>query len=158
MFVSKMLKEHFLDYESHTVTQPPLQQKLEILDRHLGKISTKAKSGSSSQRMQNVPEKRRSPPQQQARPLSAAKPQPTAAHHHANISHNAKQLERTPTQSQGKPPSRSDKAYISQTSRGVSKQIAQALETDNLGKMDAVDILSVLKRIENLEKMAQSKA
>lgn len=29
---------------------------------------------------------------------------------------------------------------------------------DNLGKMDAVDILSVLKRIENLEKMAQAKA
>ena len=35
MLVSKMLKEHFMDYESHTVTQPPLQQKLEILDRHL---------------------------------------------------------------------------------------------------------------------------
>ena len=30
-----------------------------------------------------------------------------------------------------------------------------ALESENLGKMDAVDILSVLKRIENLEKMAQ---
>ena len=25
MLVSKMLKEHFMDYESHTVTQPPLQ-------------------------------------------------------------------------------------------------------------------------------------
>ena len=24
MLVSKMLKEHFMDYESHTVTQPPL--------------------------------------------------------------------------------------------------------------------------------------
>ena len=35
--------------------------------------------------------------------------------------------------------------------------MAQALEIDNLGKMDAVDILSVLKRIENLEKMACSK-
>ena len=30
-----------------------------------------------------------------------------------------------------------------------------ALESDNLGKMDAVDILSVLRRIETLEKMAQ---
>ena len=43
MFVSKMLKEHFFDYESHSVTQPPLEQKLQILDRHLGKVSTKAK-------------------------------------------------------------------------------------------------------------------
>ena len=60
-----------------------------------------------------------------------------------------------PTTSSKKP---SDAGYISQTSRGVSKQIAQALEIDNLGKMDAVDILSVLKRIENLEKMAQKKA
>lgn len=25
IFVSKMLKEHFMDYESHTVTQPPLE-------------------------------------------------------------------------------------------------------------------------------------
>ena len=25
MFVSKMLKEHFFDYESHSVTQPPLE-------------------------------------------------------------------------------------------------------------------------------------
>ena len=41
------------------------------------------------------------------------------------------------------------------TTRGVTKQIAQALDADSLSKMDAVDILSVLKRIENLEKMAQ---
>ena len=47
MFVSKMLKEHFMDYESHSVTQPPLQQKLEILDRHLGKVSSKVKTGGS---------------------------------------------------------------------------------------------------------------
>ena len=39
----------------------------------------------------------------------------------------------------------------------MSKQIAAALELDNLQKVDAVDILSVLKRIENLEKLAQSK-
>ena len=44
IFVSKMLKEHFMDYESHTVTQPPLNKKLEILDRHLSKVNTKAKT------------------------------------------------------------------------------------------------------------------
>lgn len=43
IFVSKMIKDHFMDYESHTVTQPPIKQKLEILDRHLekNKIATK---------------------------------------------------------------------------------------------------------------------
>ena len=45
IFVSKMLKEHFLDYESHSVTQPALQQKLDILDRHLAKVPPKAKCG-----------------------------------------------------------------------------------------------------------------
>ena len=29
-----MLKEHFMDYESHTVTQPALEKKLEILDKN----------------------------------------------------------------------------------------------------------------------------
>ena len=32
------------------------------------------------------------------------------------------------------------------------------MDIDNLGKMDAVDILSVLKRIENLEKLATTKS
>jgi len=35
VFVSKMLKEHFMDYESHSIAQPALEQKLEILDQHL---------------------------------------------------------------------------------------------------------------------------
>eukprot|EP00354_Favella_ehrenbergii_P002912 CAMPEP_0170472608 /NCGR_PEP_ID=MMETSP0123-20130129/14620_1 /TAXON_ID=182087 /ORGANISM="Favella ehrenbergii, Strain Fehren 1" /LENGTH=60 /DNA_ID=CAMNT_0010741011 /DNA_START=650 /DNA_END=832 /DNA_ORIENTATION=- len=53
----------------------------------------------------------------------------------------------------GKPPKEK-----SMTTKGVSKQIAQALDAESLSKMDAVDILSVLKRIENLEKMAQGKS
>lgn len=48
MFVSKMLKEHFMDYESHTVTQPPLQQKLEILDRHLTKNTSNSGNGGNN--------------------------------------------------------------------------------------------------------------
>lgn len=48
MLVSKMLKEHFMDYESHTVTQPPLQQKLEILDRHLQKSKIGKKTAAQS--------------------------------------------------------------------------------------------------------------
>ena len=36
-----MLKEHFMDYESHSVTYPPLDKKLQILDRHLTKLSSK---------------------------------------------------------------------------------------------------------------------
>ena len=44
-----MLKEHFLDYESHTVTQPALEKKLDILDRHLQKsgIAKQAKGKSA---------------------------------------------------------------------------------------------------------------
>jgi len=52
IFVSKILKEHFLDYESHTVTQPALEKKLEILDKHLQKsgIASKQARGRSGQR------------------------------------------------------------------------------------------------------------
>ena len=50
MLVSKMLKEHFMDYESHTVTQPPLQQKLEILNRHLQKSKIGKKTAAVQQK------------------------------------------------------------------------------------------------------------
>ena len=43
-----MIKEHFLDYESHTVTQPPLKQKLEILDKHLTKSKIVSKNNSNT--------------------------------------------------------------------------------------------------------------
>lgn len=33
--VSKMLKEHFGDYQSHSITQPTLLAKLQILESHL---------------------------------------------------------------------------------------------------------------------------
>ena len=34
-----MLKDHFMDYESHSVTQPSLVAKLAILDGHLNKLT-----------------------------------------------------------------------------------------------------------------------
>ena len=99
MLVSKMLKEHFMDYESHTVTQPPLQQKLEILNRHLQKSkigkkaaaqqpSAKARPQSSSVANMGgsstaVQDQRRT----SQRPGSTAKPSPN--HNTNNPSGNA---------------------------------------------------------------------
>ena len=40
----------------------------------------------------------------------------------------------------------------------VAKQITKALESKDLSKLEAVDILSVLKRIENLERLTSGKS
>ena len=179
IFVSKMLKEHFMDYESHTITQPPLQQKLEILDRHLGKVSSKAKHGgpqsrsSSNAIVANTSSQNQLLEQKRQRPGSAIKATKTgvANQHNSSTTQSSFPSQSTPAASslQGKTSPRHLNTKTSPrtakppttkqptTKTNVAKQVAQALEIDNLGKMDAVDILSVLKRIENLEKMACSK-
>jgi hypothetical protein len=48
--VSKMLKEHFTDFESHSVTHPSLQGKLQILDGHLARISKASKGRKGSEK------------------------------------------------------------------------------------------------------------
>lgn len=120
MLVSKMLKEHFLDYESHTVTQPPLQQKLEILDRHLtkSKISKKiaqskpARPSSSSNAINAVNVSTSATLDRRTqRPGSAVKPA-------SSSSNNPPANSKPPTNSKKQAESNN---YISQTSRGVSK-------------------------------------
>lgn len=80
IFVSKMLKEHFMDYESHSLTQPPIEQKLQILERHLAKINPKAKLGNkqtgagSSLNANCSKQQDTTPKDRRQRPASAAKP------------------------------------------------------------------------------------
>ena len=166
-----------MDYESHTITQPPLQQKLEILDRHLGKVSSKAKHGgpqsrsSSNAIVANTSSQNQLLEQKRQRPGSAIKATKTgvANQHNSSTTQSSFPSQSTPAASslQGKTSPRHLNTKTSPrtakppttkqptTKNNMAKQVAQALEIDNLGKMDAVDILSVLKRIENLEKMAQ---
>lgn len=51
--VSKLLKEYFQDFDSHSVTHPSLQGKLQILEDHLVSL-TKGKKATKGQDRRNI--------------------------------------------------------------------------------------------------------
>jgi len=48
LFVSQILKEYFMDYQSHTASTPALPIKLETLASHLKKMKSKQRQPASS--------------------------------------------------------------------------------------------------------------